>query len=188
MTEMDAIVVRDVEPGDLARLHEINAANVPEVGDVDLDRLRYLIDESAIALVVEVGDQMGDHVDDRVGDRVAALVAGFCLVLPLGSSYDSVNYRWFSERYDDVMYLDRVAFDAAHRRRGLGSLLYRAVERRVADTGVAAIALEVNADPPNPPSLAFHERHGYREVGRQDTPYGIVVSMMRKEIGPDATS
>jgi predicted GNAT superfamily acetyltransferase len=165
-------VVRDVRPGDLERLHAINAANVPEVGDVDRDRLRFLVDESAIGLVVEVAEQ----------------IAGFCLVLPLGSSYDSVNYRWFSERYDDVMYLDRVAFDAAYRRRGLGTGLYRAVERRVADAGVPAIALEVNADPPNPPSLAFHRRLGYREVGRQDTPYGIVVSMMRKEIGADVAS
>jgi len=125
----------------------------------------------AIAIVVQVGEAIGD------------VIAGFCLVLPLGSSYDSVNYRWFSDRYDDVMYLDRVAFDLRYRRRGLGTVLYRAVEQRVAEAGIPAIGLEVNADPPNPPSLAFHERLGYREVGRQDTPYGIVVSMMRKEVG-----
>lgn len=171
VSAIEGIVVRDVRPGDLDRLHEINAANVPEVGDVDRRRLRFLVDESAIALVVQVGEAIGD------------VVAGFCLVLPLGSSYDSVNYRWFSDRYDDVMYLDRVAFDVPYRRRGLGTMLYRAVERRVAEAGVPAIGLEVNADPPNPPSLAFHERLGYREVGRQDTPYGIVVSMMRKEVG-----
>jgi predicted GNAT superfamily acetyltransferase len=166
VTPTDGVVVRDAEPGDLDRLHEINAANVPEVGDVDRARLQFLLDESTVALVVDVAGE----------------VAGFCVVLPLGSSYESVNYRWFSDRYDDVAYLDRVAVDARYRRRGLGSALYRAVERRVAAAGVAAVALEVNVDPPNEPSLAFHARQGYREVGRQDTPYGIVVAMMRKEV------
>jgi hypothetical protein len=56
------------------------------------------------------------------------------------------------------------------------------VEERARAAGAAAIALEVNVDPPNAPSLAFHARHGFGEVGRQDTPYGIVVSMQRKEL------
>jgi predicted GNAT superfamily acetyltransferase len=158
--------IRELRPGDVAAVRAINEANVPEVGSADEDRLRFLIAESAIALVVVV----------------EGAIAGFCLVLPLGSSYDSVNYRWFSSRYDDVMYLDRVAFDERFRRRGLGTLLYDEVERRVAASGAAALALEVNADPPNTPSLAFHEGRGFVEVGRQNTPYGIVVSMMRKEL------
>jgi uncharacterized protein len=44
--------------------------------------------------------------------------------MPPDSAYDSVNYRWFTERYDDFMYLDRVAFDAEAQGRGLGTLLY----------------------------------------------------------------
>lgn len=158
--------IRDVQPEDLRALHAINEANVPEVGEVDDDRLRLLVELSAIALLVQVGRD----------------IAGFCLVLPLGTGYQSVNYRWFGDRYDDVMYLDRVAFDARFQRRGLGTLLYDEVERRLAADGCPALALEVNAEPPNPPSLAFHDRRGYVEVGRQDTPYGIVVSMRRKEL------
>ena len=165
-----AVTIRDVRTDDVTALHTINEANVPEVGRVDEHRLHHLIAESAIALVVDIGGEP----------------AGFCLVLPLGSTYDSVNYRWFGARYDDVMYLDRVAFDARFQRRGLGTLLYDEVERKVAESGLAALALEVNADPPNEPSLAFHERRGFREVGRQDTPYGIVVSMMRKEFAVSA--
>jgi hypothetical protein len=161
-----AVTIRELRPGDLAVVRAINDANVPEVGSADEDRLRFLVSESAIASVVVVEDA----------------IAGFCLVLPLGSSYDSVNYRWFDSRYDDVMYLDRVAFDARFRRRGLGTLLYDEVEQRVAESGASALTLEVNVDPPNDPSLAFHHGRGFREVGREDTPYGIVVSMMRKEL------
>jgi predicted GNAT superfamily acetyltransferase len=170
--------VRDLRSDDLAAVLAINAANVPEVGAVDADRLSFLVAESTFSLVVDIGGE----VDGEVGGEVV----GFCVVLPLGSSYDSVNYRWFAERYDDVVYLDRVAFDERHQRRGLGRLLYRAVEQRASAVGAAAIALEVNVDPPNDASLAFHARQGYIEVGRQDTPYGIVVSMQRKEL--DAAS
>ena len=106
------------------------------------------------------------------------VVAGFCVVLAKGSSYDSVNYVWFMERYDDVLYLDRVAFDAAAQGQGLGSALYNEVDRRLAGQALG-LTLEVNVDPPNEPSLAFHRKHGYVEVGRQMSK-GIEVALMHK--------
>ena len=163
----ESVSIRPIADGDVDRVLEINQDNVPEVGSIDAGRLRFLIAESAMSLLVDVG----------------GTTAGFCVVLPLGSTYDSVNYRWFADRYDDVAYLDRVAFDAGFLRRGLGSILYAEVERRLASRpGVTALALEVNVDPPNPGSLAFHARHGFVEVGRQHTPYGITVAMMRKVV------
>ena len=48
--------------------------------------------------------------------------------------------------------------------------------------GVAVrMTLEVNVDPPNLGSLAFHERRGYVEVGRLGEP-GHVVGLMAKEL------
>jgi predicted GNAT superfamily acetyltransferase len=43
------------------------------------------------------------------------------------------------------------------------------------------MCLEVNLDPPNEPSLAFHRRRGFVEVG-QDTATGHRVSLMTKEL------
>jgi predicted GNAT superfamily acetyltransferase len=48
--------------------------------------------------------------------------------------------------------------------------------------GVDHLALEVNVDPPNAGSLRFHERLGFVEVGQQDTPYGIRVSMQVRRV------
>ena len=164
---MSMPIVRPVVAGDLPRLHEINQANVPAVGSVDVDRLGFIVTESPIALVVEVDDD----------------VAGFCLVLGPDSAYDSVNYRWFTERYDRFMYLDRVAVDAAARGRGLGTLLYAEVDRLMRERADAEhLALEVNVDPPNEGSLRFHARLGFVEVGQQDTPYGIRVSMQMRPV------
>jgi hypothetical protein len=82
------------------------------------------------------------------------------------------------DRYETSYYLDRVAFDAAAQGQGLGSALYAEVDRRLRDIGTG-LTLEVNIDPPNEPSLAFHRKHGFIEVGRQMSK-GIEVSMMHK--------
>ncbi len=166
-------VLRPIESTDVARVLEINTANVPEVGPLDHERLGFLLTESAIALCVE-------HDDD---------VVGFCLVLAGGSTYASVNYGWFMNRYPDALYLDRVALDASVRGRGWGTALYAEVERRMRNDfpAVTALTLEVNIDPPNDPSLRFHDKLGFSEVGRQMS-HGIEVSLMLRPadlvIGP----
>ena len=168
---MPATAVRPIEPADLDRVLEINEANVPEVGSVDAARMAFLLGESPIALGVDLD----------------GTIAGFCLVMPSTAPYDSVNFRWFTERYDDFMYLDRVAFDAASRGRGLGTLLYSEVDRAMGELGATQLALEVNVDPPNEPSLSFHAKRGFVEVGQQDTPYGIRVSMQMRQVGTTAS-
>ena len=167
VTAQPDATIRPIQSADLPTILRINQANVPEVGSVDADRMTFLLAESPIALVVEADSTS----------------VGFCLVLRSDSVYDSVNFRWFTERYDDFMYLDRVAFDASAQGRGLGTLLYAEVDRLMRELGANQLALEVNVDPPNEPSLAFHARRGFVEVGQQDTPYGIRVSMQMRPVG-----
>jgi hypothetical protein len=163
--------VRPLDVDDLATIWRINEANVPEVGSVSLDRLRYLVGESAIALAADLD-----------GD-----VVGFCLVLAPGSGYDSSNYRWFAEHRPAAWYLDRVAIDAGRWGVGVGRALYDEVVVRLERRGVGALGLEVNSDPPNDRSLAFHQRQGFVELERRMTPYGIEVAMMERLLDP-ATS
>lgn len=163
------VELRDLTLDDLAAAHVINQANVPDVGEVSLERMGWLQEMTAISIGV-----FDDH----------GSMLGFCMVFPPGTDYDSTNYTWFMERYDDAYYLDRVAFSEPARRRGLGTRLYDAVEQRIVDApGIARLALEVNSDPPNEGSLAFHTRRGYRELERRPTPYGIEVAMFEKPLG-----
>jgi predicted GNAT superfamily acetyltransferase len=148
----------------VARLLAINNAEVPAVGVLDEGELDRLLEQSCVSLVATLDG------DDP---------AGFCVVLPPGADYGSVNYRWFSERYDDFVYLDRVAIAPSAQGRGLGRALYDEVERRV---DAAWFTLEVNVRPRNDGSLAFHDRLGFAEVGQQDTPYGACVSLMAKRL------
>ena len=149
--------VRLLTPNDLDRVLAINESGVPGVGPIEAPALAHLVDESSMALVA------------TVDDPIREIVAGFCLVLPPGADYGSVNYRWFSERYDDFVYLDRVAIAPEFQGRGLGRTLYDEVERRAE---AAWFLLEVNLRPRNDGSLAFHDRLGFAEVGQQETDYG----------------
>ena len=159
--------VRLLTATDLDRVLTINESGVPGVGAIDAAGLAHLVDESSMTLVATVDDPIDE------------IVAGFCVVLPPGADYGSVNYRWFSERYDDFVYLDRVAIAPGFQGRGLGRALYDEVERRA---DAAWFTLEVNLRPRNDGSLAFHERLGFVEVGQQETDYGTFVSLMAKPL------
>jgi predicted GNAT superfamily acetyltransferase len=159
--------VRLFTPTDLDCVLAINQGGVPGVGALDADTLAHLVDESCMTLVATVDDPVDD------------IVAGFCLVLAPDADYGSVNYRWFSERYADFVYLDRVAIAPEFQGRGLGRALYDEVERRA---DAAWFTLEVNLRPRNDGSLLFHERLGFVEVGQQETDYGCLVSLMAKPL------
>lgn len=162
-----SVLIRDLTDSDLDRVWRINQDNTPAVGDVTPERLREITTMACISLVAEAD----------------GAVVGFCIVLPPGTSYSSVNYRWFSERYEDFVYLDRVAVSDTHQSRGIGAALYAEVERRARESGTGgAFTLEVNLRPRNDGSLRFHERLGFREVGQQETDYGVLVSMLAKPL------
>ncbi len=156
---------------DLDRVLEINEANVPAVGPATSEHLTRLVAESAIALV--------STIDGSVDDTIA----GFCIVFGSGADYDSVNYLWFMEHHPSSMYLDRVAFDERFVGRKLGFGMYAEVDRLIRQDhpGATGLSLEVNIDPPNEASLAFHRTLGFTEVGRQMSK-GIEVSLMHRPL------
>jgi predicted GNAT superfamily acetyltransferase len=155
------VIIRDLTLDDLDAIVRLNTAGTPGVHE----ELAHITRQSCIALAAEEGGQ----------------VVGFCQVLAPGADYRSVNYAWFSRRYEDFVYLDRVAVAPTHRSRGIGAQLYAEVERR---TRAPWFTLEVNLRPLNEGSLRFHARQGFVEVGQQETDYGCLVSLMAKRLGP----
>ena|GEM_PF-70762 len=98
-----------------------------------------------------------------------------------GLDYASLNYRWFGERYERFLYVDRVVVDPAGQGRGLGRSLYEAFVERA--EGHTALCAEVNIRPRNDGSLAFHDAFGFAPVGEQDTEAGSKrVRMFAKEL------
>jgi predicted GNAT superfamily acetyltransferase len=164
-------VLRPLTPGDHPDVLALNERNVDLLAPLDEQRLVQLIGWSDTAAAIDVDGAF----------------AGFVLTFTSGSAYDGENFSWFSERYADFAYLDRVVIHEDFRRRGLGTRVYDELE---STCGRPLFALEVNLEPPNEPSLAFHRARGFTEVGRQtlgrssdEHPSGDhVVTMMTKPL------
>ena len=158
----------------MSLLRPITAADHDAVLDLNERHVELLspLDETRLAELLAVADNAA--VID-----VDGAFAGFVITFAAGSAYDGENFGWFTERYDDFCYLDRVVIDGAFRRRGLASAVYDELE---SSCGRPLFALEVNLDPPNTASLAFHQARGYTEVG-QRVSGGHLVSMLTLTLG-----
>ena len=100
-------------------------------------------------------------------------VAGFVLAFGSDVDHDSVNFRWFAERFPSFLYVDRVVVSAHHQGSGVGSLLYHDLFAFARHTGYEQVTCEIDAEPPNPRSERFHERFGFCEVGSQRVEYFV---------------
>lgn len=107
---------------------------------------------------------------------------GFVIGFRPGSDYASVNYRFFEDRGIDHLYIDRIVVDEAARGMRIGQTLYNRVFRLAIAESCAEVTCEVNVEPPNPGSLAFHARLGFSEVGRQDTDHGKTVALLARPL------
>lgn len=165
---MNGLRVTDLDEADLEAVLVLNNAAVPATSPLDLPGLTGLWSMASYALAV--------HIDGHEG------VAGFCLNLDPGADYNSLNYRWFSERYESFTYLDRIVVHPDLRNRGIGARIYADLEQRIAGR-VPWLFCEVNVKPMNAASLRFHHRIGFAEVGRQDTEGGTkTVSLLAKHL------
>lgn len=152
------IQIRDATGDDLDAILMLNRGALPAVSDVDDRELWRLVEQSAATLVAHDADGGG--------------VVAFAITFGPGADYDSPNYRFFADRYPSFRYVDRVVVDPAFARRGIGSRLYDRAVADAVEAEVAVVTAEVNVEPPNQPSLAFHAAHGFVGVGEQDTEGG----------------
>jgi predicted GNAT superfamily acetyltransferase len=83
------------------------------------------------------------------------------IALDESANYDNPNHRWFRARYDRFVYVDRIVVAQAARGRGLARQLYERLIREAIAAGHDRIVCEINLDPPNPQSDAFHAALGF---------------------------
>jgi predicted GNAT superfamily acetyltransferase len=123
-----------------------------------------------------------------INDSDALLIS-----LDQSSRYQHVNFLWFRDFFEgrrqapgsssdphadparglsaqdanaNFVYVDRVVTAPSARGRGYAGALYAELFQRAKSAGQTRIACEVNLDPPNPASDAFHASFNFQEVGR----------------------
>jgi predicted GNAT superfamily acetyltransferase len=126
-----------------------------------------------------------------INDSNALLIA-----FDQSSRYQHVNFLWFRAFFENALqqntsqsslgapraergrglfekhpnanfvYVDRIVTSPAARGQGYARALYAELFQRAKSAGHTRIACEVNLDPPNPASDAFHASLNFHEVGR----------------------
>ena len=151
---------------DEAAILELNNAHEVELSRLDGPRLRHLLAAAYHARMVAQG-------------------VAFLIAFAPDADYDGVHFAWFRERFKDFVYVDRVVVAHAARGRGIARALYADLFQRAQSDGHSMICCEVNVDPPNPASDAFHASLGFHEIGRASMANGKVVRYFTKAIAPE---
>lgn len=150
----------------------LNEESVEYLSPLDDNRLDLLVEQAALYLVVE--------------DK--GVVIAFLLALREGAQYDSPNYTWFADRYEQFLYVDRVVVSKAILGKGLGSMLYTELFSFASKNAVSPVTCEFDVEPANADSERFHARFGFKEVGRQVVADGRkVVSLQTADASSHST-
>jgi uncharacterized protein len=158
---------RPVQPPDLEALLRLNNSVVPDVNLLDIHALRHFAETAPWFTVADT----------------SAGPAGFAIVLRPGAAYESLNYRWFSERYDDFVYVDRIVIAEDSRRSGLGRAFYGRIDEYAQQVKAPIVCAEVNLRPPNLASIEFHRSEGFEEIDQVDHLDGKRLAMFVKTVG-----
>ena len=148
---------------DVQSIWAINEQGLPGTGQVSEQELSELLKLSTLSLGAF-----------REGELL-----GFVICLSPGTTYSSPNYAWFNKKYNDFIYVDRIAVSLNRRDGGVGSKLYEKVIAYSQDNRIP-IAAEVNLNPPNPGSMRFHNRFEFQKVGVLHHKEKSVTMLMRE--------
>ena len=158
--------IRNVVAGDAEALLALNNQAVPAVNGHDAESFSELLAMANRSWVVDDGGRIG----------------GMLVVFTPGAEYESLNYRRLSRRYDDFAYVDRIVIAPTHRRLGLAGQLYDRLADHAAGLGHRRLLCEVNVEPPNPQSIAFHEASGWRAIEDHQHAPGKIVRFFERRL------
>jgi predicted GNAT superfamily acetyltransferase len=155
-------VIRFAHAGDAPAILAINAASQPHVARLDAAELARLLALASVFLVVESPD-----------------VIAYLIAMRSTDDYDGEEFTHFKAgAAEPFLYIDQIAIAPPSRGRGLGRALYAHAKEWCREHDIVTLCCEVNLEPPNPDSLIFHERIGFRRSGEMHTRDGRRVVLL----------
>ena len=136
-----------------------------DLDEFDREALLALNNDHAVALSFVTAERFAELAKRAVYLRGFAPALGFLMAFDQDAGVSGPNYAWFKARYPRFVYIDRVVIATEGRRQGLAQALYTDLLAKAAATGHTAVGCEINSDPPNPASDAFHAKLGFETVG-----------------------
>ena len=140
--------ISDLSLRDAAAILLLNNGSAQETSFLDLPGLTKLLN-------------MAFYV--RGVDRGAT---AFLIALDDRAAYVNPNFSWFKEHLRSFVYIDRIVVSGVSRGSGIGRLLYEDLFAAAKRSGHDRVVCEVNLEPPNPASQAFHLAMGFKNIGQ----------------------
>ncbi len=135
-------------------IFELNQNNIPALGSLNnLKHVQDIYNNSLFLIEVIVEDDF----------------AGFAFVMDNKSEYQSLNYRYFKNKFKNFLYIDRVAFIDKFQRRGYGTITYDEIHKLSKKLN-SLLCCEVNTFPLNKESMDFHRKFGFSVI--EEVPFG----------------
>ncbi|WP_235873013.1 GNAT family N-acetyltransferase [Pseudoxanthomonas winnipegensis] len=148
------------------------ATSLRDVAPSDLPALLALNNAHAAALSWQTPTQFAQLIGMACFARTCGQADALLIALDQDAAYDNPNFAWLSARFERFVYIDRVVVAEHAQGRGLAGALYEALKHQARLQGQTRLVCEINLDPPNPGSVAFHQRLGFEQVGQADLPSG----------------
>ena len=143
--------IEQASKDDLNFILSLNQDSIPAVSSSNLEMMRHFLAISDYFKVCKVN----------------GISIGFLIALLPEKDYNSEHYKWFNDRYDSFIYVDRIIFNKSYQKQGYGTIFYNDLINSIKNKSLD-IACEINFKPYNEQSIKFHNKYGFKEVGRKD--------------------
>lgn len=143
------IFIRGLVGADITPVLQLNQTEAHIVKDLTPERQAWVSNKRCLCLGAYVGGEF----------------AGFSMALPPNIEYSSPNYKWFGDRYDDFLYVDRVVVAKTFRGMGVAKSLVEEIIIWGRRSGIRMVCSEFDKKPLNQESYALHQSKNFREVG-----------------------
>ncbi len=158
----------------IKKCHELNEANVPNVGSRTLEGLTNSVENS--------------NYNECI--LLESKVVGFVVCFQdneLTKSYmNEIKHKNFKEirnRINNFLYIDRIAVDAEYRNNKLGTGLYSNIIDFAQNNSINHLTAEINLLPSvNTPSFNFHKSFNFEEFDKVKYSKDYEVSLQKKII------
>jgi uncharacterized protein len=140
--------IHDLSSRDASLMLPLNNAHAKETSTLDHASLTALLDMPFYARGIDRG------------------ATAFLIALDHNASYNNPNFLWFKTSRESFVYIDRVLVASSARGQGIARLLYDGLFTAAKQAGHNRVVCEVNIEPPNLISDAFHAAMGFDEVGQ----------------------
>src|SRR6266851_5125646 len=138
--------IRDLSSLDVTVMLPLNNAHGKETSTLDDASLTALLDMAFYARGIDRG------------------AIAFLTALDHNASYGSPNFMWFKASRESFVYIDRIIVSSSARGQGIARLLYDDLFTAAKQAGHDRVVCEVNIEPANLVSAAFHAAMGFDGV------------------------